>query len=698
MKLTPPFRCRKALIGVILLPFLAVASLTNAQDTVTWNGDGSDSNWSTVTNWVSDGPPVDNDTLIFAGNTQVTSTNDLTVDTIINGIQFTNDGTASELGEFTLSGNQIILNGPITTTAPATGTLTDVIDFDIEMNKGLAVVANGNGTDADHNIIFNGEISGGVKLFTAGDATITLAVANSFTGLRLGDGGAATFDGTTGVKAGTVIAGHSDALGNGLINAFGAQLQAGTSGLVFANEIEVVAAGLRLGGSNDFELSGEINFGGNSTIGSYFAGTTVTISNTIDLSGFNISIEGAGDLDITGEVTGNGNLTKTGTGEVTLSGANDFVGTTTVSGGTLILTDAAIQKDRTYVVDSDGILELFADAATSLPGTINLSGNGTFRKSGSFNMGLSSSTSTVAMGSGALFHVEEAVLNFGSSTPGDWSNNKSDLQVDSGATFRGGGTPIVVDSLIGGGVIEVGGGITIGADDGTGETFSGIIQEETFAGRLNLNESIRNTLTKIGAGTQTLSGANTYTGATTISAGTLLINGDSSGATGDVTVASGATLGGVGTIGGDTVISGTITAGTDGTFGTLAFSGDLTMESGSTWLLDLVNDSTNADRVDVGGALTFSGSQLEIEQLSGTFTEGSSYTIASYASLSGTFSNDVGGIITSGGSSWSINYADGGNFITLTAVPEPTTFLLLLPLLFAGIWMNHRRNQGSANA
>ena len=51
---------------------------------------------------------------------------------------------------------------------------------------------------------------------------------------------------------------------------------------------------------------------------------------------------------------------------------------------------------------------------------------------------------------------------------------------------------------------------------------------------------------KIGTGVTTLTGNNSYTGATNVNAGTLLINGNQSAATGLTSVASGATLGGSG--------------------------------------------------------------------------------------------------------------------------------------------------------
>ncbi|WP_146458870.1 autotransporter-associated beta strand repeat-containing protein [Rubripirellula tenax] len=112
-----------------------------------------------------------------------------------------------------------------------------------------------------------------------------------------------------------------------------------------------------------------------------------------------------------------------------------------------------------------------------------------------------------------------------------------------------------------------------------------------------------------GSGTQVLTGDNGYTGTTTVSAGTLVINGDNSAAIGDVTVASGATLGGTGTVGGATTISGIHAPGNSP--GVQTFNNGLTYD-GATIEWELVSNTDSLgdrgisfDGIDVFGGLTF---------------------------------------------------------------------------------------------
>src|SRR5690606_31017229 len=88
-----------------------------------------------------------------------------------------------------------------------------------------------------------------------------------------------------------------------------------------------------------------------------------------------------------------------------------------------------------------------------------------------------------------------------------------------------------------------------------------------------------------GPGTVILTGANSYTGQTTVGGGALYINGDQSLATGDVTVAGGASLGGMGIIGGNVTLDAlaTLNPGDLGsTPDTLTINGNLSLSPNAT--------------------------------------------------------------------------------------------------------------------
>jgi len=118
-------------------------------------------------------------------------------------------------------------------------------------------------------------------------------------------------------------------------------------------------------------------------------------------------------------------------------------------------------------------------------------------------------------------------------------------------------------------------------------------------------------VTKGGAGTLTLTGTNLYSGATQVNAGVLNVDGDQSAATGATSVASGATLGGHGTIGGDVNIGdgGTLAPASSGYVGTLTIKGNLNLSAGSVLNYDSgpVPGGTGDDLINVKGNLRLDG-------------------------------------------------------------------------------------------
>ena len=144
-------------------------------------------------------------------------------------------------------------------------------------------------------------------------------------------------------------------------------------------------------------------------------------------------------------------------------------------------------------------------------------------------------------------------------------------------------------------------------------------------------------LVKAGAGTQVLSGANTYTGATTISGGKLAVNGSLAAASA-VSVASGATLAGTGNVAGTATLAsgGHVAPGAAGvgSIGTLT-AGNLSL---TTAQLDFDLGTPVTDMIQLNsGALTATGVSTFNFNDMGIGVGG--YVLIDYGTFSGSISN-----------------------------------------------------------
>lgn len=142
---------------------------------------------------------------------------------------------------------------------------------------------------------------------------------------------------------------------------------------------------------------------------------------------------------------------------------------------------------------------------------------------------------------------------------------------------------------------------------------------------------------KSSTGTLTLSGANTFSGAVAVNGGKLLVNGISAGA-GAVSVASGATLGGSGSVGGSVTVQsgGTMSPGTS--IGTFTASGNVTLQSGSTNFMEINRATASSDKLVAGGTLTLGGT-LQVANLAGTLAYGDTFTLFQAGTINGNFSS-----------------------------------------------------------
>lgn len=222
------------------------------------------------------------------------------------------------------------------------------------------------------------------------------------------------------------------------------------------------------------------------------------------------------------------------------------------------------------------------------------------------------------------------------------------------------------------------GGLTTGAD-GSSTSYAGSI-------------SGAGSLTKTGAGTFTLAAGSsaTHSGATVVDAGVLVVTGAING-TSSVTVNSGGTLAGNGTI--TTSGNGNVTIASGGKLSPGTSPGTLTLSLGTgslnvgpavslTGTAALVFElGTSSDKVVLAaGSLDLGAGVTEFDDFS--FAAGSGFGVGTYTlfetsnpilgNLSGNMIGMVGGFVST------LELADGGTDLVLTVVPEPGALASLI--------------------
>ena len=252
--------------------------------------------------------------------------------------------------------------------------------------------------------------------------------------------------------------------------------------------------------------------------------TTVTPASVTVAANTNYTISGAG------AIAGIGGLTKSGTGTLTLSTINTYLGPTAVQNGKLILGGfGALPADTALTLGSgttSGVVDLNGNSAT----VTNLSTSGTGAANVIGNGGVGQSNLTVSGGNGTFGGSIKDTITSGSQTVA--------LSVTGGTlTLTGTNTYTGPTNVSDGATLQVGDGGTSGS---LGNTSFGIDGTLAFnrSDSISVSNSIagQGSLQQNGAGTIILTADNTYAGASVINAGTIQL-GDPSvngGATGNL--------------------------------------------------------------------------------------------------------------------------------------------------------------------
>lgn len=412
-----------------------------------------------------------------------------------------------------------------------------------------------------------------------------------------------------------------------------------------------------------------------------------------------------GTFTVNGVISGTGNLTVSGNGTPkTFNGANTYTGTTSINNTPLILGGTAGSLGTGDVILVGTFSGLLFNQSADITFANNISGAGT--SSSVTKQGFATTltltgtntytNATLIRGNGAI-RVASIATNLGAGAIKLGNTNEAGTLIYNGAgettakTFQlsgstGGGT--IQNS--GTGALVVTNGITGVTSSGARTlTLRGANTDNNTIGAITNGTATTLAVTKNDAGKWILSGANSYNGATSVTAGTLLVNGDNSAATGAVSVASGATLGGGGTIGGATTAAAGsfLSAGSaGGAAGTLAFNGTLDVSglaAGTGGLLFDLGTTAASDKIILSaGALSIGASALNFNDFSftalGGFGAGTYTLVDTSTSIVGTLGASLTGTIGSYTGVLSLANAGQDIVLTVTAIPEPSTYATLL--------------------
>jgi autotransporter-associated beta strand protein len=233
-------------------------------------------------------------------------------------------------------------------------------------------------------------------------------------------------------------------------------------------------------------------------------------------------------------------------------------------------------------------------------------------------------------------------------------------------------------------------------------------------GQINNGAAISKTTT----GTLTLDGTNTHTGATNVTSGTFVLNGTHTpgGGAGTYTISSNANLLGTGETNGNLhALSGsTVAPGAPASSIESLGVGDMGFDNGSTFSYQIDSTSVSGDLL-FGDTMSLGNATLALSDLGSSFvTVGSKFTLIAYDGPydGGIFAGYLDDSIFSfAGGQWLINYNDvspgmnfqndaannGNLFVTITAVPEPNTWNLMILATFAFAayaWQQRRHAAG----
>ncbi len=428
-------------------------------------------------------------------------------------------GINSYAGAITLAGDTFISSEGVGPGMP--GQLT--------LSGGITGAGHDLSLRADDDALISGAITTGTGSVTLLGGAWTFTGANTYTGgttisggsLSVGDGG------TTGSILGDVVNNGALTFNRSDATAFAGGIS-GTGALTKqgAGTLTLTGAATHTGGTTI--SGGTLSIGDGGTSGS-------VAGNIVDNAALVFNRSDA--VTYSGNISGSGTLEKLGAGTLTLSGANIYGGTTTVSAGTLTVSGGSAIGDLSAVT-----VALNANLVVTTIETV-----GSLAGAGSVTLdyapgGLTAGDATSTVFSGAIGGVGILTkAGTGDLTLSGTNTNTGGIIVQAGRVLLSGGTAVadtaIVGLMAGATLVLTNANEAIGAlgdiSGGTGARTVELNGNTLTVGGSNLARSYTGTisgtggLTKVGTASQTLWGTNTFEGPVHVMEGVLLLRGGS---------------------------------------------------------------------------------------------------------------------------------------------------------------------------
>ena len=436
-------------------------------------------------------------------------------------------------------------------------------------------------------------------------------------------------------------------------------LASSTSNLsgIFGNTRIEFSSDQSFGSAASFYLNG-----GNPTL--VATGGARVLAQSINMGTKRLYVDGANDLTLNGDLS-NGAVQKDGSSTLILNGTNSYPYGTFLNSGVLRLGSAnALPSSGNLKIAGGAVVELAAGNMTRPLSNTNASNVTLNYESGGFAalganriVNFGGAGATVQWGDNTAFVGTGKTLILGSANANAQIDFQNAIDLTTGDSWWGPANKVR----------------TIQVNDNPNSTADIAV----ISGQLTAPQPAGYSLNKTGNGVLVLTANNTHAIPTTVSQGTLLVNGTHSGG-GTYSVASGATLGGSGSI------SGLVTVDSGGHLapgaspGTLTLTSGLTLNSGDVLDFDIgllasdllrITGGTFTGSSDTGG-ITVNLSQYDV------FNPGD-YTLINWqgATPSGVDFTDF--VVGAGPNRYNYSFSIQGSTLVLNAIPEPGAILLL---------------------